>query len=454
MGTARGARTRRRAHTRAGARDRIPPPRRRRLVREHDRPHHVAAGRSLPREPVGPVVGRGPRHAISSPSTPTARSSTASGTSPRPCTSTPSCTAADPTPRSSCTTTRRTRRRSPPSASCPNLVHQNSSILADELVLVNDYDGEVDKPTLGAELAEHIGDASVALLVSHGVIVTAPTIEEAVYKSVLFERTCMLALARAGDGPLAHPDRADAPEAAEGVAGRTGRARVLARRRAYARARRTRRLGVAMAIPLEELQAKQGFTTATAGEVTWLPEPERAEPAVHGDLGRRPHRRAARRVRGTAPGEARRRARRTSSSATTAARPGSSRARSCRTSASTRSSAGRSTEYSFEPTRFDEMRRGAWDIRARIADMDLNGVYASVCFPSFLPGFAGQRLQQLTDDPELALACVRAWNDWVIEDWAGVRAGTHDPAADPVPARSRGRRGRRCAATRRAGSRR
>ncbi len=74
----------------------------------------------------------------------------------------------------------------------PDLVHQNSSILADELVLVTDYDGEVDKPALGAELAERIGDASVALLVSHGVIVTAPTIEEAVYKSVLFERTCWL----------------------------------------------------------------------------------------------------------------------------------------------------------------------------------------------------------------------------------------------------------------------
>ena len=79
--------------------------------------------------------------------------------------------------------------------------------------------------------------------------------------------------------------------------------------------------------------------------------------------------------------------------------------------------------------------------------MDLNGVYASVCFPSFLPGFAGQRLQQLTDDPELALACVRAWNDWVIEDWAGVRARAHDPAADPVPARSRGRRPTRSGAT-------
>ena len=74
----------------------------------------------------------------------------------------------------------------------PDLVHQNSSILADELVLVTDYDGEVDQPALGADLATAIGDASVALLVSHGVIVTAPTMEEAVYKSVLFERTCML----------------------------------------------------------------------------------------------------------------------------------------------------------------------------------------------------------------------------------------------------------------------
>lgn len=76
------------------------------------------------------------------------------------------------------------------------------------------------------------------------------------------------------------------------------------------------------------------------------------------------------------------------------------------------------SEYSFEPTRFDEMRRGAWDIDARIADMDLNGVYASVNFPSFLPGFAGQRLQ-LGRDPDLALAAVRAWNDWHIEAWAG-----------------------------------
>ena len=77
------------------------------------------------------------------------------------------------------------------------------------------------------------------------------------------------------------------------------------------------------------------------------------------------------------------------------------------------------SEYGFEPARFDEMRRGAWDIHARVKDMDLNGVYASLNFPSFLPGFAGQRLQQVTNDRDLAMASVRAWNDWHIEAWAG-----------------------------------
>ncbi len=75
-------------------------------------------------------------------------------------------------------------------------------------------------------------------------------------------------------------------------------------------------------------------------------------------------------------------------------------------------------EYGFEPVRFDEMRRGAWDIDARVSDMDTNGIYASLNFPSFLPGFAGQRLQ-LGRDPELGLASVRAWNDWHIDGWAG-----------------------------------
>ncbi|MCW2707760.1 MAG: putative amidase [Frankiales bacterium] len=76
-------------------------------------------------------------------------------------------------------------------------------------------------------------------------------------------------------------------------------------------------------------------------------------------------------------------------------------------------------EWGFDPARFEDMRQGSWDIHHRVRDMDLSGVYASLSFPSFLPGFGGQRLQLSTKDPELALAAVRAWNDWHLEEWYG-----------------------------------
>ncbi|HLM16720.1 MAG TPA: amidohydrolase family protein [Acidimicrobiia bacterium] len=88
-------------------------------------------------------------------------------------------------------------------------------------------------------------------------------------------------------------------------------------------------------------------------------------------------------------------------------------------------------ELSFEPTRFDEMRRGAWDIDARVHDMDLNGVYASLNFPSSLAGFAGQRYQLGVSDPELALAVVRAANEWHLEEWAGTHPGRIIPCQVP-----------------------
>ncbi len=74
--------------------------------------------------------------------------------------------------------------------------------------------------------------------------------------------------------------------------------------------------------------------------------------------------------------------------------------------------------WSMEPARFDEMRPGCYDIEARIEDMDLNGVWASLCFPSLVAGFCGAVFSG-SSDPELGLACVRAWNDWHMEEWAG-----------------------------------
>jgi predicted TIM-barrel fold metal-dependent hydrolase len=81
--------------------------------------------------------------------------------------------------------------------------------------------------------------------------------------------------------------------------------------------------------------------------------------------------------------------------------------------------AGRAPEdQRVEPARFDEVRRGCWDIHLRVKDMDLNGVYASVNFPSGVTGFGGTLFSE-SEDPELGLACTRAWNDWLFEEWHG-----------------------------------
>ncbi len=79
--------------------------------------------------------------------------------------------------------------------------------------------------------------------------------------------------------------------------------------------------------------------------------------------------------------------------------------------------AGRRPEsVAVEPFRFDQMRPGCYDIDARVADMDTAGVWASVNFPSQITGFCG-RVFFAADNTELGLACVRAWNDWLFEEW-------------------------------------
>ena len=73
--------------------------------------------------------------------------------------------------------------------------------------------------------------------------------------------------------------------------------------------------------------------------------------------------------------------------------------------------------WGWEATRIDETRQGCWDPRARIADMDLDGVQAQLNFPSFMPGLGGANFTLHCKDPELGQACVRAYNDWFYEEW-------------------------------------
>jgi predicted TIM-barrel fold metal-dependent hydrolase len=65
--------------------------------------------------------------------------------------------------------------------------------------------------------------------------------------------------------------------------------------------------------------------------------------------------------------------------------------------------------------RYDEIRPGSFDTRARLADLDADGIWAQVIYPSVT--LAGAKTY--ADEPELQLACVRAYNEWLLEFCAG-----------------------------------
>lgn len=72
-------------------------------------------------------------------------------------------------------------------------------------------------------------------------------------------------------------------------------------------------------------------------------------------------------------------------------------------------------ERTMLPVTYEEMRKGCWDQAARLADMDANHTEASLCFPTF-PRFCGQTFAE-AKDKELALLCVQAYNDFMVEEW-------------------------------------
>jgi predicted TIM-barrel fold metal-dependent hydrolase len=79
--------------------------------------------------------------------------------------------------------------------------------------------------------------------------------------------------------------------------------------------------------------------------------------------------------------------------------------------------AGRRPEtVKLEPFRFEQMRPGCYDIEPRVRDMDLGGIWASVNFPSQITGFCG-RVFFAAQDRELGMACIKAWNDWLFDEW-------------------------------------
>ncbi len=101
----------------------------------------------------------------------------------------------------------------------------------------------------------------------------------------------------------------------------------------------------------------------------------------------------------------------------------------------------------YDPLTYDEMRPGCHEQAPRLEDMDENHTEASLSFPTF-PRFCGQTFLE-HGERDLALACVQAYNDWMIDEWcAGAGHGrliplTLIPLWDPELAAAEVRR---CAA--------
>jgi predicted TIM-barrel fold metal-dependent hydrolase len=74
------------------------------------------------------------------------------------------------------------------------------------------------------------------------------------------------------------------------------------------------------------------------------------------------------------------------------------------------------TQRTDVPKRWEEVPPTAYVLAERLKAMDADGVACSVLYPTFA-GFSGETFGILTDS-DLELACVRAYNDWLIDEWA------------------------------------
>jgi predicted TIM-barrel fold metal-dependent hydrolase len=72
-------------------------------------------------------------------------------------------------------------------------------------------------------------------------------------------------------------------------------------------------------------------------------------------------------------------------------------------------------EFGMDPRSYSDMLPGCYDIAERIKDMDIDGVWAQLCFPNF-GGFAGSTFYA-AKDKDLAVRCIKAYNDFILDEW-------------------------------------
>lgn len=77
----------------------------------------------------------------------------------------------------------------------------------------------------------------------------------------------------------------------------------------------------------------------------------------------------------------------------------------------TAAAGGSYLDFRPDGLRYDEIRPGSFDAKARLQDMDADGIYAQVLYPSVTLNGA----QIYASEPALQQACVRAYNEWMVE---------------------------------------
>ncbi len=84
-------------------------------------------------------------------------------------------------------------------------------------------------------------------------------------------------------------------------------------------------------------------------------------------------------------------------------------------------------EYGMEPASLSQLRPGCYNVHARIDDMNVNGIAASLNFASCV-GFDGGVFHRV-EDKASAIKHLRAYNDWHIDEWCGAYPGRFIPCA-------------------------
>jgi predicted TIM-barrel fold metal-dependent hydrolase len=87
-------------------------------------------------------------------------------------------------------------------------------------------------------------------------------------------------------------------------------------------------------------------------------------------------------------------------------------------------------EWGMEPARFSHMRKAAYDVDARVDDMNVNGTFASLCFGTFIKFDGSTFLEPAKRDPKNAYRVLQAYNDWHIDEWCGAHPTRFIPLAN------------------------